>query len=225
MAMAFGSMLIMTGCADADAPTGDALYRSAEKAYLPFAEDLHALLMGVHAGDWAVDQGQHGALPISCQRGADDFGYSFHAARSATLSESDPDAVVEAARDAFEDLGIDAAVSTFGEGEAEERNIIGTGGSLGRAAVTFKPATGSIRVSAQTACFAGSAFDVGVLVFGDDANDSALRLPAFEGPASVPQFYFPADGPVYYSPDGTPILPQPVVTDPPEAPYEEVPSS
>jgi hypothetical protein len=217
-AMTVGLLFAATGCSSAE-PTGDELYQSGADAYFPFAGDLHSVLMAVHDGDWAVDQGQHGALPVSCQRGPDDFGYMIVAARSVVIDDVDAGTIIDSASAALDELGLDVSVSAFGSGDTEERNVVGTGGSLGRAAVTLRPASGLVRVTAQTACLEGSAFDLGVLVFGDDKLDAGRRLPAFEGPGTVPQFYFPADGPLFYDEDGAPILPQPVVTEVPKAPY------
>lgn len=219
-ALSVGLVLMMTGCAQA-APEGDELYRQAAEQYFPLAEDMHGVIMAIHEGEWAVDQGAYGALGTSCQRGADEFGYFFDYARTVTLEGLDPQAVSATAASAFAELGLDPDVAVRGEGDGEEHVVIAEGERIGRAVVTIRPARDQIRVTARTPCAPGSAHEVTALVFGDERipEGAALRMPATEGPDSVPQFYFPADGPLYYDEDGTPVDPQPVVTDPPEAPY------
>jgi hypothetical protein len=218
-AMTVGLVFMMTGCSPS-ALTGDALYQAAAGRYYGYAADMHLVLMAVHEGDWAVDQGAYGAAPSSCQIGADEFGYFFDYARTVTIEQVDAEALSAAAVAAFKELGLEIEVATFGEGEAQEQNIVATGGNVGRAVVTIRPATGWVRVIARPECEPGVAADLSEMVFGGDVDrGAALRVPATEGVDSIPQFYFPADGPLFYDEDGTPILPQPVVTEVPEAPY------
>lgn len=221
-ALAVGLVLTMTGCSTPE-PTGDDLYGTAADKYSAMAEGLHSVIMAVEPTDWAVDQGAHGAHPRSCQDDAGADGYFLNAVRTLALPDADVDALTASAVDAFASLGVEASVTTLGEGDAQERNIIGEGGFAQRTVVTIRTATGDIRVTTQTDCTPGSAHDLAALVFGEERlpADPWRRLPATEGPDSVPQFYFPPDGPVYYDEAGTPVEPQPLVTDPPTAPYED----
>jgi len=85
------------------------------------------------------------------------------------------------------------------------------------------PAEGTVTASADTPCTPGDSDALSAMV-GDDENrgDDILTwrsIPATEGVDSVPQFYFPAGGPVYFNEDESLVEPQPVVTDPPKAPF------
>ena len=219
-ALTIGLALTMTGCADA-APEGEALYQRAAEQYFPLAEDMHDVIMAIHQGEWAVDQGGYGALGVSCQRGANEFGYFLNYVRIVTLENLDAEAMSATAAAAFSDLGLEPDAIVRGEGAGEEHVVIAEGERIGRAVVTIRPARNEIRVTARTSCVPGSAHDVTAMVFGEERipAHAARRLPATEGPDSVPQFYFPADGPVYYDENFTPVDPQPIVTEPPTAPY------
>lgn len=219
-AMAVGTVVAMTGCSVADqTPTGDALYRDGERNFVEYATAMHSVIMAVHAGDWVVDT--YGASPIECDTEAGGSGYTFSWVRLLAQDDIDVDAVVASATAAFEAVDADADTATYGEGDAQEVNVIGTGGSVGRGVVTIRPARGQIEVSATPGCFAGSAADLSDMVFAGLVYDTAWqRFPAFEGPDWQPRFYFPEDGsPVYRESDGTPVQPQPTPAEFPVAPY------
>lgn len=204
--LAAGLALTTTACT-APAPTGDELYSSAEARYRPFASSMHSVLMAVHEDEWAVGQKAHGAAPISCDDGR---GYRFAVIRSATTPELDADETAARAVDAMQHLGISAESGGHGSGAAAERVIVGSGEAIERMVVTIRPEHGDIRVTAQTGCEPGEAWELSDLIFGDSGQEDRWRwLPAFEGPHSEVRFSFPADGPVHYDEDGTPILPPP----------------
>lgn len=218
--IAAGLVLTMSGCA-ADAPEGDELYAQAAEQYFPMAEDLHSVIMAIHEGEWAVDQGGYGAQGVSCQRGANEFGYMFNYARTVTIEGLDAEQLSDTAAMAFTELGASPEVTVRGDGDSREYSIVATSDRVGRAVVTIRPAREEVRVTARTECAPGSAHDLTALVLGEERipAGAAHRLPATETPDSLPQFYFPADGPLYYNEDDTPVVPQPVVTEVPQAPY------
>lgn len=210
-------LLMVTGCSGSSTPEGEALYTAGAERYDEFASGLHAVLMAVHEDTWAVRQKDFGAVPIACEDGK---GYSFHAIREATPTGVSADELQQRAERSLEELGLEVSTEVFGSGEDEQRAIVGTGGIFDQAAVTIRPATGVVLVTAGSTCGEGSAAELGDLVFAEStARDQWRYLPATEGPASVPQFYFPSDGPVYYDEAGDPVDPQPVLTELPVAPY------
>ena len=214
--------LVLTSCVPA--PEGDALYRDGEKNYIAYATVMHSVIMAVHEGDWAVDQGSFGASPIPCRINGEVTGYTFSSVRVLEPEgEIDVDAVVAAATKAFEDAGVEAITARFGEGDRQEVNVIGTGGDVGRGVVTIRPGRNEISASATPGCIPGDAADLSDMVFGGQLvyDGAALRFPAFEGPDWQPRFYFPEEGsPIYRNEDGTPIEPQPTTTEFPVAPYD-----
>lgn len=217
-AVAAGLVLLMTtGCGSNAAPGGDALYAAGAERYDEFAGGLHSVLMAVHADTWSVRERDYGAAPTTCSGGE---GYFFHAIREATPPNADADQLQSRAIQALEALDLDVTTQVFGAGDAEQRSVVATGGVFDRLTITIHPANGAVLVTASSACADGSAAELGDLVFAQStARDQWRLLPATEGPDTVAQFYFPADGPLYYDEAGDPIDPQPVVTDPPVAPY------
>lgn len=221
-AMAVGMVAMMTGCGSADAElTGDALYRDGEKRYVAYSTVMHDVIMAVHDGEWNVDT--WGAAPISCDLDGGQRGYTFSWVRELKSDDIDVDAVVQSARSAFADAGVDVSVAEYGEGDGAEINVIGAGDPLGRGVVTIRPGRGVIRATATPGCFPGDAGDLSDMVFDGLVYDTAWqRFPAFEGPDWQPRFYFPEDGsPVYREADGTPVQPQPSPTDLPASPHAE----
>jgi len=214
-------VVTMTGCGAA-VPEGDALYRDGEKRFLEMATRMHTVLMGIHEELWTVEE--YGAIPIACTIGfGGPDGYAFTYRRSVNLPEMDPDAVSAAAVAAFREAGFDGRPVTYGSGDAAEWVVLADGETLGNVVATIRPKEGRVIVSVDTPCAPGNAGDLSYMV-KDAANRGAdlstwRYFPATEGPESVPQFYFPADGPIYVNEDGTLVDPQPVVTDPPKAPY------
>lgn len=223
-AAAAGLVVVMSlvGCGAA-APEGDALYRDGEKRFLEMATRMHTVLMGIHEGPWTVDE--YGAIPHGCSIGfGGPGGFAFGYRRSVDLSDMDPDAVSAAAVVAFREAGFEASPVTYGSGDAAEWNVLAEDEGLGNVVATIRPKEGRVIVSVDTSCAPGNAGDLSYMV-KDAANRGAdpstwRFFPATEGPDSVPQFYFPADGPIYFNEDGTLVEPQPVVTDPPKAPYD-----
>lgn len=224
-AVAVGLVMTMTSCGTTAAPAGDALYRDGEKNYIAYSTVMHSVIMAIHEGEWVVDQGSFGASPIPCRIDGEVSGYTFSWARVLESTEEiDVDAVVAAATAAFEEAGVEASTATFGEGDRQEVNVIGTGGDVGRGVVTIRPGRNQISASATPGCIPGDAADLSDMVFGGQLvyKGAALRFPAFEGPDWQPRFYFPEEGsPLYYNEDGTPIDPQPTQTEFPVAPYGE----
>ncbi|PQZ49783.1 hypothetical protein CQ040_14770 [Microbacterium sp. MYb54] len=221
-AAAVGLVMTMTGCGTTAAPEGDALYRDGEKNYVAYSTVMHSVIMAIHEGEWVVDQGSFGASPIPCRINGEVSGYTFSWARVLEPTEEiDVDAVVAAATTAFEEAGVEASTATFGEGDRQEVNVIGTGGDVGRGVVTIRPGRNQISASATPGCIPGDAADLSDMVFGGELSEGeSLRFPAFEGPDWQPRFYFPEGGsPVYYNEDGTPVDPQPTQTKFPVAPY------
>lgn len=219
-ALAVGTVMVMTGCGSAGtAPTGDALYRDGEKRYVEYATVMHDVIMAIHEGDWTVDT--YGAAPISCRMDGGERGYTFSWVRLREVEDIDVDAVVQAARSAFEASGAEVSVAEYGEGDSAEINVIGTGRAVGRGVVTIRPARGAIEATATPGCFPGDAGDLSDMVFDGLVYDTAWQhFPAFEGPDWKPQFYFPEDdSPVYREADGTPVHPQPSPAQVPVAPY------
>lgn len=221
--MAAGVALVMTGCAAQAAPEGDELYHDGEKNYIAYATAMHTVIMAVHEGEWAVDQGSFGASPIPCRIDGELTGYTFGWSRVLQPEEEiDVDALVAAAEAGFGEVGITAETTTLGEGDRQEINVIGTGGDIGRGVVTIWPGRNTIWASATPGCFPGDAGDLSDMVFGGELvyDGASLRFPAFEGSDWQPRFYFPEEGsPVYVNEDGTPIEPQPTQSEFPEAPY------
>ena len=218
-AAAVGMVLLMTaGCAATAAPADDdGLYAAGREHHEEFATGLHDVLMAVDPDTWAVRQGDYGAAPVTCEGGD---GYFFHAIREATPQGADADELVRRTTEALDRLDLDVTSEVLGAGDDEQRAIVGVGAVFERLAVTIRPATGVVLVTASSVCGPGSAAALGDLVFaGSTARDQWRLLPATEGPDSVPMFYFPPDGPVYYDAAGDPVDPQPVVADPPVAPY------
>lgn len=219
-ALAVGTVVAMTGCSVADvAPTGDALYRDGEQRFIEYSTVMHSVIMAIHEGDWVVDT--YGAAPIECRTDDGGDGYGFSWVRMLENDDIDVDSVVASATAAFEAADMDASTVVYGEGDAQEVNIIGVGGTVGRGVVTVRPARGQIEATASPGCFRGSAADLSDMVFGGLMYDTAWqRFPAFQGPEWQPRFFFPEDGsPVYREPDGTPVQPQPTPTQFPAAPY------
>lgn len=60
-AAAVGLVMTMTSCGSA--PEGDALYRDGEKNYVAYSTVMHSVIMAIHDGEWAVDQGSYGVDP------------------------------------------------------------------------------------------------------------------------------------------------------------------
>lgn len=221
-AMAVGMVMTMTSCGFTAAPTGDALYRDGEQRYVAYATTMHSVIMAIDETEWSVDQGSFGASPIPCRINGELTGFAFSWARLLELGDRDVDDVVAAATTAFEDAGMEAATATYGKGDRQEINVIGTGGDVGRGVVTVRPDQNHIRVTASPGCFPGDAADLSDMVFGGGLvyKGASRRIPAFEGPDWQPRFYFPEEGsPVYYTEDGEPIEPQPSPTELPKAPY------
>lgn len=221
-AAAAGTVMVMTACGSANTtPTGDALYRDGEKHYVEYSSVMHDVIMAIHEGDWIVDT--FGASPISCEMDGGERGYTFSWVRLRESDDIDVDAVVEAARSAFDASGVEVTVAEYGEGDSAEINVIGTGGAVGRGVVTIRPGRGAIEATATPGCFPGDAGDLSDMVFAGLVYDTAWqRFPAFEGPEWQPRFYFPEDGsPLYRETDGTPVQPQPSTTQLPVAPYGE----
>lgn len=210
----------MSGCA-AEAPEGDELYAQAAEQYFPMAEDLHSVIMAIHEGEWTVEQGGYGAQGVSCQRGANEYGYMFSYVRTVTIEGLDAEQLSDTAAAAFTDVGASPEVAVRGDGDRREHSIVASSARMGRAVVTIRPARDEVRVSARTQCAPGSAHDLTALVLGSERipAGASRRLPATETPESLVQFYFPSDGPLYYNEDDTPVVPQPVVTDVPTPPY------
>ena len=221
-AVAAGLVMAMTGCSSSTPPQGDDLYQQASAAYFPLAEDMHTVIMAVHSGTWEIEDGAHGARPGGCQVGtSDEFGYRLDYVRGVQLDDIDPEAVTAAAEEAFTQVGADVESQVRGSGEREQYVVIATSERIGRAVVTVWPARQKVRVTAETSCLPGKSTELTNLIFGEEklTETSFLRLPITETPETVPQFYFPPEGPEYIKEDGTPVDPQPVVTDPPKAPY------
>ncbi|WP_341940260.1 hypothetical protein [Microbacterium sp. LWH10-1.2] len=221
--VAAGLVLVTTGCAAQAAPEGDELYRDGEQRYLAMANTMHTVLMGVHEGVWDVPIGGYGAFPIACDLGLADDGYRFAYRRSVALPDVDGQALSDVAVKAFADAGLEPEAAVYGEGDRAEWNVIAEDDAVGRAVLTIRPAEGTVTASADTPCTPGESDALSAMV-GDDENrgDDVLTwrsIPATEGVDSVPQFYFPAGGPVYFNEDESLVEPQPVVTDPPKAPY------
>lgn len=221
-AAAAGLVLMMAGCAQQTAPTGDALYGHASERYFPLATSMHEVIMAVHPGEWTVEKGGYGAIGVSCRTATGDSGYSLNYERSVTIDDLDAEAAARAAESAFAELGVVAQVTVRGSGDAEEHVVVAEDELVGRAVVTIRPAQGEVRVTARTECAPGDAHDLTAMVMGGGDRidaEAARRLPATEGQESVPQFYFPTDGPVYFDEKGAPVEPQPVVSEAPAAPY------
>lgn len=205
--LAIGLALTMTACAS-PAPAGDELYAVAEEQYRSFASSVHTVLMTVDEGEWAVGQKQHGAAPISCDGGR---GYRFAVIRSVAPAELDAEQAMARAAEAMEQVGLSTESGGLGAGDTAEGVVVGSGETAERMVVTVRPAEGDIRLTAQTACEPGEAWELSGRIFGgSDGNDRWRLLPAFEGPNTEVRFSYPDDGPVFYHEDGTPILPQPV---------------
>lgn len=217
-ALAAGMAVMMTGCGFS-APAGDELYRDGERRYTEYATVMHSVIMAIHEGEWVVDS--FGASPFPCRIDGAASGYAFSWVRLLQPEVLDVDDVTAAAAAAFEAADMEASTATFGEGDAREVNVIGTGGPVGRGVVTIRPGRGTIEVSASPGCFPGDAGDLSDMVFDGLVYDGAAqRFPAFEGPDWQPRFYFPEEGsPVYRDEDGVPVTPQPTTTDFPVAPY------
>lgn len=224
-AFAVGLVLMMTGCGvQGQVPEGAELYRGAEERYQTMATTMHSVLMGIHEGEWTVPTGGYGAVPVSCELGTGGgFGYRFSYRREVVLPDLDGKAVSTAAVDAFREAGLDGEAAAYGAGDASEWNLIAEDDERGRIVVTIAVGASRVEVSADTPCWPGNAGELSSMVTDDAARtDDPLTwrsLPATEGPESVPIFYFPSGSPVYFNEDGTPVEPQPVVTDPPDAPY------
>jgi hypothetical protein len=219
-AAAAGLVLMMTGCSSA--LDGDALYQDGADRYFPLAKGMHSVLMSLHEGEWTIGDGGHGAMPTSCRADDGGAGYFLDYVRALSTDISDPQQVSDTAARAFEKLGLTPDAYVLGDGDDAEWYVVAEGDPVGRAVVTIRPVRGEIDVTARTACTPGDSNELSGMVL-DDAEvpdmDAWRRLPATEVPESVPQFYFPKDGPVYYNADRTPVQPQPLVTDPPKAPY------
>jgi hypothetical protein len=222
--LAAGLVMVMTGCAAQAAPEGDELFRDGERRYLALANTMHTVLMGVHEGDWSVPFGGYGVVPEPCDLVFAGEGYSLTYVRGVRLPGVDGPAMSDVAVAAFAEVGLTGKAVVYGEGgERPEWNVIAEDDVVGRAMVTIRPAEDWVGVSAHSLCFPGNAWDLSWMVTddGNRANDDVVwrTLPATEGVDSVPQFYFPAGGPVYFNEDETLVEPQPLVTEPPEAPY------
>ncbi len=67
---------------------------------------------------------------------------------------------------------------TGGQGEAREVTVVAEGGMAERAVVSIRPATGQVRVSAETECAPGSAHDLATEVFAEERlPDDVWRRP------------------------------------------------
>lgn len=223
VAMAAGVVLLVSGCGSTaapeptEAPEGHALYAAGAEVHERFSTGLHSVLMAVNEGTWAVQQKESGVVPILC---SGEGGFFFQAIRESTQLATDADELQQRATGALEALDLDVTTRVLGSGENEERAIVGVGGVFERVTVSIRPATGAALVTARSACADGDAGELAELVFAQSTDPAPWRLvPATEGPASAPQFYFPPDGPLYYDEAGNPLDPQPVNTNPPEAPY------
>ncbi|WP_323986458.1 hypothetical protein [Microbacterium plantarum] len=220
-ALAVGLVLTMTGCGGQGDPgsTGGAgggesgeTYAQAEQRFTALATGVHSVIMAIEPAEWSVVDGAYGAHPTGCQSGlSEEGGYRLVAVRGIELPGRDPLEVAQAATGAFDALGIDSDTADRGQGDAREVTVVATGGIAERTVVTIRPATGQVRVSAETECAPGSAHDLAMQVFGEERlpADVWRRLPAFDGPTSEPSFSFPPDGPLYYDESGNPVQPQP----------------
>ncbi len=220
-ALAVGLVLTMSGCGGQSVPgstgaTGESgvpeTYAQAEERFFAMASGVHSVIMAIEPAEWSVVDGAYGAHPTGCRLGlSEDAGYRLIAVRGLDLPGRDPRLVADAAAGAFAALGVDSDVTERGQGDAREVTVVAEGGIAERTVVTIRPATGQVRVSAETACAPGSAHDLATEVFAEDRlpADVWRRLPAFDGPSSQPSFSFPPDGPLYYDESGTPVQPQP----------------
>ncbi|MFF2493977.1 hypothetical protein [Agromyces sp. NPDC058064] len=209
----------MTGCT-AQAPEGDALYQDGEQRFTNMWDAMHSVLSAVHDGEWAVPVGGYGAAPGACTASSSE-GFRFEYRRSWASDDLDPQAISDAAVAAFESLSLQPETNVFGEGDQEEWNVIAEGDPVGRAVVTVRMDLQTVDVTTLTTCAPGDPVALDAMVFDDPdmSSEAWRRMPATERPDSVPMFFFPVDGPVFWNEDKTPVDPQPVITDPPQAPF------
>lgn len=213
LAVLLGGVLGACQAVPADEEVSE-LYAQAQDRYMQMADQLHTVLMAIEPTVWAVDQGQHGAVPSGCQLGlSSSAGYSFTAVRTLGLPDRDAEEIVDAATAAL--LASGAQVEDSGAGEP--RSGVTGSDDVARTSVSYDPTSGQVRVWSRTECQPGSAPGLTAAIYGQDPypEDVWRRLPATEGPASVPQFFFPDGGPLFYDESGRPVDPQPVITVPP----------
>lgn len=222
-AAVMGLALVMSVSGCAAAPEGGALYRDGEKRFLEMATRMHTVLMGIHEGAWTVDE--YGAIPHGCTIGFGGAkGYAFSYRRSVDLPDMDAEQVSAAAVAALREAGFTVAPETDGAGAGAEWGVVVVDDdALGNVVTTIRPSQGRVEVSVDTPCTPGNAGELSAMVTAEDEWGSDTLtwryLPATEGPGSLPQFYFPPGSPAYVTEDGTLVQPQPIVTDPPQAPY------
>ncbi|MGO2049194.1 MAG: hypothetical protein ACTH2E_01870 [Microbacterium sp.] len=174
--------MTMTGCSTA--PTDDALYLDGEDRYVAYSSSMHEVIMAIDESEWFVAGATFGASPIPCRIGGEISGYQFSWTRTLEPEVLDTDRVVAAATAAFEEVGMDAQTATYGEGERQEINVIGTGGDVGRGVVTMRADRNTIRVSATTACTPGDAGALSDMVFDGLVYEGASKR--FPEPTEIP---------------------------------------
>ncbi|SED70173.1 hypothetical protein [Ruania alba] len=176
-----------------DGPTAGVLYEGAADLFHAYQGQLHALLMSVHEGEWAVGQAQYGAFAQRCPDHPEGparyhFQYLRHVRTGRPAEE-----VMAQALTMLRGAGLAPNAESYGSGERAQHALIVRGDDrYAELVVSCYPATGSVRVAARTACAPGDPSELNALIFPEprDGRIGALQ-PRSEGPESAPQFYFP----------------------------------
>ncbi|WP_064955735.1 hypothetical protein [Microbacterium arborescens] len=172
-------VLLASGCANPVGLEGGETYAQARDRFVAMATGVHTVVMAIEPTEWRVVDGSYGAHPTGCQRALNEGGgYRLVAVRGLELPGRDPREVAGVAVEAFASLGIDSHMADRGQGEAREVTVVAEGGMAERAVVSIRPATGQVRVSAETECAPGSAHDLATEVFAEERlPDDVWRRP------------------------------------------------
>lgn len=156
----------MTGCDTSEpTPTGDALYADAEQTYMEYREFVNGVQSVLSTDPWTIGQlGVYGMQPDGCDGGT---GYRFDLNRRLEMDAADREANADTVERHLEQAGMSPSRRVLGEGDG---SIIQVGvrdeGVFAQLLVEFRE-TGTVRISAETACRPGDALSLADMLFGD----------------------------------------------------------
>lgn len=201
MVLASMGAIVMTGCQQETAPTGDALYADAEKTYFEYRGLVNEALSVISTGPWSIDHtGDYGMLPGRCDHNA---GYQFDMARSLQIDIADRERYADAVMKHLEAAGMSPSRGALGSGDRELIQVsVDDEGGFEKILFTFGYDS-RVLLDASTTCRPGDAFALADLIFGDE-HFLGDYLPAEESPTDPLFFGITPGEPKLRTPTSTP---------------------
>ena len=180
-------------------PTGDELYKRAEKLYFEYREVVNGVLAAIHDGPWEVSDGGYGMEVAGAGCGD---GWNFSLARATTVDPAQQDRMRQDAADYLTDAGYEVEGMDLGSGEVTSSDVIvREQGVFSLLTVTFVN-NGNVLVIADTVCQPGSHFELDDMIFGGVRVVEGY-LPREESP-SDPLFFGVTPGDPQFLPSPSP---------------------